>query len=178
MDIRKLHHTELANRYLAVNSIVHYYDPIEIEAINPNFIEYVEVNKNGTWITIPQVDLQACLFTIPTAEFTQMMKELARLDQNKLDSLSIEEIESGVKAMDKIVPPVREKPKANERLTELINNAKETLRRKSLRDKAQKDAEKQKAKAQGIGIEIVDTIPNDGASVDVIPGATHLKIVH
>lgn len=168
MDIRKFDYMELANRYLATNSMVNFYDPGEIEKINPQFIEYVEVNKNGTWIDIPQVDLNFCLFKAPTAMFTQMMTELARLDQKKLDSLSLEEIESGIKAIDKIVPPVRESPKANERLIELINNAKETLRRKSLRDKAQKDTEEQKAKAQGIGIEIVDTISTKESPLKIV----------
>lgn len=165
MDIRKLEYMELANRYLAINSLVNFYDPLEIEKINPQMVEYIEVNKNGTWIEIPQIDILYCLFKAPTAEFTQMMKELARKDQEKLDSLSLEEIESGVRAIDKVVPLLKASPKANERLTELINNAKETLRRKTLRDSKAKEKEEQMTKAQELGIEIVDSIPKGDITV-------------
>lgn len=87
MDIRKMHPTELANRYLAVNALFNHYDIKDVQQLNSRFVEVLDY-EDGTQILAP--NLIYCFFKCPSVELQYAMDFFHKRDKAEIDAIKKE----------------------------------------------------------------------------------------
>lgn len=148
MDIRKMPPQELANRYLAIQSLVLFYTPEEIEKLNPSFVETIEeLTDNSThgqdFKGVKQINLMYCLFKAPSVELQHIIVVLTRQESDKVKEISdFLDSTSGdfdVNKFSEVVSQLEKDDPRAIRLRELVHKVQQTKERNKIKEEQEKE---------------------------------------
>lgn len=197
MDIRKMPPQELANRYLAIQSLVLFYTPEEVEKLNPSFVETIEelIDESAhgqDFKEVKYINLMYCMFKAPSVELQHIIVVLTRQEGDKVkeiaDFLDATGDQFDLEKFTKTIGELEQDSPKSLRLRELVRKVQETKERTKI--KQEQEQERQKVQDaitksnQEIDKALEDLDHNeDGIDIDATiqetEGVTrNLKVVH